>query len=301
MKKNISILVGLIISTSLAFAVNDVTLTGSDAKLSVSSYTLVVSGTQRVIDSITVDTASFDVTLAAGASFGVTSADRRKFTVSPLTYVKPEYDCNSSQSSLALNTTQDTGSVTVTVTPSTTDTCGVGGEGGVVSSGGGGGGGGSYASAPASAPKAPAATPATPATPAVAKPSPIAQAVSPVFNKDLKKGSRNDDVKRLQQLLATDKSLYAEGLTTGLFGPATAKAVVKFQLRYKLIKSEKDAGAGNLGPKTRAKMKEVFGQGTSAPPAAPVASEAKAQADLQDQIKKATDLINALLGQLKKK
>jgi len=95
--------------------------------------------------------------------------------------------------------------------------------------------------------------------------SSVARAVSPVFNKELKRGAKGDDVKRLQQLLG--------GEATGLFGPATEKAVKAFQLKYKLVKNEKSAGAGKLGPATRAKIMEVFKEtSVSAPEAAPAAS-----------------------------
>ena len=98
------------------------------------------------------------------------------------------------------------------------------------------------------------------AAPSVAQPSPVAQAVSPVFNKDLQSGARNDEVKRVQQLLASDKELYPEGLTTGFYGSLTEAAVRRFQLKYGVIKNAGDPGNGRLGPKTRAKLQEVFGQ-----------------------------------------
>ena len=81
-----------------------------------------------------------------------------------------------------------------------------------------------------------------------------------MFNQDLQAGARNDDVKRVQQLLALDKEVYPEGLATGFYGPLTQKAVLKFQLKHGVVKSEAELGAGRLGPKTRAKLQEVFGQ-----------------------------------------
>jgi len=91
-----------------------------------------------------------------------------------------------------------------------------------------------------------------------AQASSVARLVSPVFNKDLVRGARGADVKRLQQLLATDRDVYPNGEATGLFGPATEKAIRAFQLKYKIVKSEKSAGAGKLGPATRAKIAEIF-------------------------------------------
>jgi hypothetical protein len=58
---------------ALAFAAyNDVTLT-TDAVVSVGGYTLDVSGSSATIQSITVNTGSFSVTLASGSSFSVSS------------------------------------------------------------------------------------------------------------------------------------------------------------------------------------------------------------------------------------
>lgn len=80
------------------------------------------------------------------------------------------------------------------------------------------------------------------------------------FTYTLKKGMRNNDVKRLQQLLATDKEVYPEGSITGYFGSLTEKAVGRFQLKYKVILSIKDTGYGIVGVKTRAKLLEIFGK-----------------------------------------
>ena len=148
---------------------------------------------------------------------------------------------------------------------------GAGGGSGGSGGGGGGGGGVSTATTPAQAVPSVQVTPSaqpsiTPKASSVAQPSPVAQAVSPVFNKDLAKGAKNDDVKRVQQLLAQDKEIYPEGLTSGFYGKLTENAVRNFQIKYGVIKSANDPGNGKLGPKTRAKLKEVFGEETAATP-----------------------------------
>ncbi|MEK9207323.1 MAG: peptidoglycan-binding protein [Patescibacteria group bacterium] len=84
------------------------------------------------------------------------------------------------------------------------------------------------------------------------------QNISAVFETDLSPGMQNDDVKRLQLLLATNKEIYPEGLVTGFYGDKTVEAVKRFQLKYGVIKTVTDTGAGLLGPKTRAKIKEIF-------------------------------------------
>ena len=92
-----------------------------------------------------------------------------------------------------------------------------------------------------------------------AQASTVARGVSPVFNKDLIRGARGDDVKRLQALLEVEQS--------GLFGTATEKTLKAFQLKHGIIRSEKSTGAGKLGPATRAKLKEVFGERATMPEA----------------------------------
>jgi len=146
----------------------------------------------------------------------------------------------------------------VNATP--TQPAGGGGSPGIL-----GGGGGVTAPAPVPAP-APAPTPvpaplpgAVPTVPAatVAKPSPVALQVSPVFNADLERGARGDNVRRLQEVLASSPELYPEGLVTGFYGLLTEKAVQRFQKKYG-VASEGVPGFGRTGPKTRAKLQQVF-------------------------------------------
>ncbi len=88
-----------------------------------------------------------------------------------------------------------------------------------------------------------------------------ARLVSPVFNKDLTRGAKGEEVKRLQMILGLEQS--------GLFGPATEKALKAFQKQYGIIKNENSAGAGKLGPATRAKFKEVFKENVTVSEIAP--------------------------------
>ncbi|MBI3019757.1 MAG: peptidoglycan-binding protein [Parcubacteria group bacterium] len=103
----------------------------------------------------------------------------------------------------------------------------------------------------------------------VASPSPVAAAVSPVFNGTLSSGMENADVKRLQQLLNSDPDTRVAssgagsvGNETNFFGPATEAAVKKFQAKYGIVSSGTPAttGYGLVGAKTRAKLQEVFGK-----------------------------------------
>lgn len=193
--------------------------------------TFEVSGTG--IESITVNesTGNFTLNFLTGAmtSANIVSSNKLDFTISP-TITGKIFTCGSSNSTLSLTRGSSDASITVTVTPSA-DTC-------TGSSGTGGGGG--YSSG------------ATSVAQTVAQPSPVAQVVSRVFNNDLVLGQQNDDVRRLQELLAGDKYLYPEGLVTGFFGPATERAVKRFQAKYNLLQ------VGRAGPMTRAKLQEVF-------------------------------------------
>jgi peptidoglycan hydrolase-like protein with peptidoglycan-binding domain len=54
------------------------------------------------------------------------------------------------------------------------------------------------------------------------------------LSKDLTIGAQNEDVRHIQQFLATDKFVYPTGEITGYFGAKTAKAVYEFQEKYHL-------------------------------------------------------------------
>ena len=85
--------------------------------------------------------------------------------------------------------------------------------------------------------------------------------VSPIFERDLEYGESSEEVRRLQQLLTSDKEIYPEGRITGYFGSLTLKAVQRFQCKYGIVceGSPQTTGFGRVGPKTRAKLQEVFG------------------------------------------
>ncbi|MDB5190200.1 MAG: hypothetical protein JWN49_526 [Parcubacteria group bacterium] len=68
-----------------------------------------------------------------------------------------------------------------------------------------------------------------------------------------KDSNTKGDVSRLQRLLATDSKIYPEKLVTGTFGPATQKAVQRFQTANK-IATPGTAAFGLVGPKTLAAL-----------------------------------------------
>ena len=83
---------------------------------------------------------------------------------------------------------------------------------------------------------------------------------SAVFSRSLFVGVQHEEVKSLQELFASDTALYPEGLITGYFGPLTERAVQRFQLKHGVVADSTDPGYGIVGPKTRARLQEIFGQ-----------------------------------------
>lgn len=159
--------------------------------------------------------------------------------------------------------------------------------------GGGGGGGGSTSSTQTTTTTATTQTTTTTATPApttqTASPyiegAPAPVAPSPVvmptvafpgvlqITRRLSVGSTGEDVRALQEALASMLDVYPEGTVSGYFGALTKAAVAKFQMKYGLVSSSSDAGYGSVGPMTRAKLMEVFGNSASVAPAiTPVSS-----------------------------
>lgn len=82
---------------------------------------------------------------------------------------------------------------------------------------------------------------------------------APAFTRPLKRGSKGTDVTFLQMFLKKDSALYPEGLITGFFGPATERALKRFQKKYG-IATPGVMGYGLVGPKTRAKLNALMGE-----------------------------------------
>jgi peptidoglycan hydrolase-like protein with peptidoglycan-binding domain len=71
----------------------------------------------------------------------------------------------------------------------------------------------------------------------------------------LKPGMTSDEVKTLQEIMATDSDVYPEGIISGHYGKLTEKAVKKFQKKLCLDQ------VGNVGPKTLSKINELLTEG----------------------------------------
>lgn len=230
------------------------------------------------VTSLDVSGNNFTFVVPGGGSLELTSLDKKKFDNDQ----SVTSECRTNDSFISFSVDSGQASKTIKITPGSActivSTSSGGGSPSIGSSGGGGGGGGSTASTLPSQTVEKVTGLKQQITALQAK---IAQklalgpqvprkfgAVPPafgVFVKNLSPGQRGEEVKRLQELLSQDKEIYPEGLTTGFYGPQTLKAVRRFQLKYGVIKNESDSGNGLVGPKTIAKLSEVFGKATPAP------------------------------------
>ncbi len=70
------------------------------------------------------------------------------------------------------------------------------------------------------------------------------------------------EVTMLQRFLAQDSTLYPEGQITGVFGPATERAVERFQNRHGIVSygDYQATGYGRVGPRTRWAIKNSCGE-----------------------------------------
>jgi peptidoglycan hydrolase-like protein with peptidoglycan-binding domain len=76
--------------------------------------------------------------------------------------------------------------------------------------------------------------------------------VRSVLKEGLSEGMSGDDVKKIQELLATDASIYPEGKITGFFGPLTKEALKRFQKKHALNED------GTLNKDTRAVLEKYL-------------------------------------------
>jgi len=76
----------------------------------------------------------------------------------------------------------------------------------------------------------------------------------PLIGRSLRKGVSGDDVRRLQQFLARDPSIYPEAIASGYYGALTEKAVQRWQVKYNIVSSGSPSttGYGVVGPRTAA-------------------------------------------------
>lgn len=85
----------------------------------------------------------------------------------------------------------------------------------------------------------------------------FAAAQTVTFTRELQVGSRGADVSQLQTLLATDASIYPQGLVTGYFGGLSKAAVENFQAGYGI------PVVGRVGPMTLNRLNSLAANGFS--------------------------------------
>lgn len=82
---------------------------------------------------------------------------------------------------------------------------------------------------------------------------------TPTLRRTLHLRATGSEVSLVQGWLSQDTAIYPEGLVTGYFGQLTLSAVKKFQVKHGIV-TEADPGYGWVGPKTRAKLIEIYGK-----------------------------------------
>jgi peptidoglycan hydrolase-like protein with peptidoglycan-binding domain len=79
-----------------------------------------------------------------------------------------------------------------------------------------------------------------------------------ILRQNLAEGMSGEDIKKIQEILATDPSLYPEGRITGYYGPLTREALRRLQVRHQLNPT------GQVDEETRllleGYLKERFGE-----------------------------------------
>lgn len=228
---------------------------------------------------------------------------------------------SSSESSIVYAVATSSSGTSFITTPS--GTCTVSTQ--TPSGGGGGGGGGSSGGSSSTPTPTPSPSPTASSTPTVTltpvpstKPFSVLQStpavlgykalppahsmaasVSPVIIlRMLAAGSQGTDVTTLQKFLASDASVYLEGIVSGYFGPKTRAAIQRFQEKYGIAKKGQQ-GYGVVGPKTRAKLKELSSGSVGSMPYSPTPSSSpmppgSSVSAMQAQLKILQDMLKEL-------
>lgn len=237
MRQVVILTISFLTLPAFAFAAfNDATLTTSTV-LSVGSYTLNISGSSAVVESMTVGSNSFSVTLGSGSSITVTSASRNQMTTDITSGVVNT--CNGTTSSVAI-----TGTGTYVVTPTATICSDATPDPEPAPSSGG----------TTSGSRARTTTPIIQVAPPPYLPTPSpASTTSFFFSRTLTVGQTGLDVKVLQQYLNSKGFTVAltgpgsKGNETLMFGALTRAALARFQKANNIYPP-----VGFFGPITKA-------------------------------------------------
>lgn len=256
MVKRFSIIIGVLLIPIAAMAAgNDVTLTTS-AVIKAGGYTFNVSGSSAVIQSITVNTGNFTVTLASGSSITISQPSMNQITNDTASDVTAS-ECDGSASSLTL-AHSGAGTVTNTISASPTVCSTAATPAPSAPPGGGGSSGGSISPAALTALLATSTVPGCPAGYSCAPEANASSSYS--FQRNLTVGSMGSDVKALQEWLNTNGYIVADsgpgspGNETDNFGLATQAALAKFQKAAGI-----SPAVGYFGPLTRKAVNPIGG------------------------------------------
>lgn len=87
--------------------------------------------------------------------------------------------------------------------------------------------------------------------------------VRTVIQGEIAEGATSEDIKKIQEVLASDREIYPEGKVTGYFGPLTRQALERFQKKFELEVT------GTMNDETRAALEELlearYGEGKVPP------------------------------------
>lgn len=72
---------------------------------------------------------------------------------------------------------------------------------------------------------------------------------------DLREGMSDEDIKKIQEILASDPEIYPEGMTTGYFGPLTKRAIMRLEERHGLKPT------GEISSTTKALLEKYLEEG----------------------------------------
>jgi peptidoglycan hydrolase-like protein with peptidoglycan-binding domain len=94
--------------------------------------------------------------------------------------------------------------------------------------------------------------------PDTTNPSTPSATYTTVFTKSLYPRVRDPEVTKLQQLLSKYPDIYPEAKVTGYYWSLTYTAVGRFQIKCGIVPKSPYPGYGLVGPKTRAKLNDVY-------------------------------------------
>ncbi|MEK7604619.1 MAG: peptidoglycan-binding domain-containing protein [Patescibacteria group bacterium] len=94
-------------------------------------------------------------------------------------------------------------------------------------------------------------------TPAYLPPGQVGKMMCIDLMRNLNVGSQGEDVRKLQELLATDPDAGFTGSSTGYYGPRTLEAMKRFQMKHEIASSS----TGFVGPMTRGFLNRKCGRG----------------------------------------